>query len=70
MHPEPGFRCPICGTTIFERVAVPRAGGTFYLTDFFQCAGCSVMFRDAVRFTRCRRWIPGEGAVPRRFGGG
>ena len=33
MQPEPGFRCPICGTTIFERVAVPRAGGTLYLTE-------------------------------------
>jgi hypothetical protein len=43
------FRCPACGSTIFEHAAVGRA----YLTAFLKYAGCSVMFRDAERLARC-----------------
>ncbi len=29
-----------------------RGNGTVYKTEFFQCAGCSVVFLDAVKFTQ------------------
>ena len=39
---------------------VARPDGRAYLTDFFECAGCTLMFRHPGRFTRLglpiRRW--------------
>lgn len=39
---------------------VSRPNGTAYLTEFFECAGCTLMFRHPGRFTRLglpiRRW--------------
>jgi len=46
------FRCPICRSGMFQDVTVTRESGKEYRTDFLQCAGCSVMFRDAVKFTK------------------
>lgn len=53
---DPGclaFRCPICRSSTFQAVSVRRGvGQPEYQTEFLQCTGCSVMFRDAVKFTR------------------
>ncbi|MEZ5499147.1 MAG: hypothetical protein R3E77_06930 [Steroidobacteraceae bacterium] len=41
------FRCPICRSQVYERVGLA--------TDrrpVFECAGCSVLFRDPTRLTR------------------
>jgi predicted RNA-binding Zn-ribbon protein involved in translation (DUF1610 family) len=48
--PKP-FICPICGSPQFGRVVVPRDNGTNYVTTFYHCAGCSVMFTDREAFT-------------------
>jgi len=58
------FRCPLCGSTIFEQVMVARPSGWSYLTAFFECARCSVMFRDAERLARCERYEPGREMTP------
>jgi hypothetical protein len=39
-------------------VRVKRADGRLYRTEFFECCGCSVMFRDAARFTRFEPYAP------------
>ncbi|MGH8702553.1 MAG: hypothetical protein ACREVR_15485 [Burkholderiales bacterium] len=67
MHPgrdRTPFRCPLCRPTIFEQVTVARPAGGAYLTAFFECAGCSVMFRDAERLTRCERYEPEKTMTP------
>jgi hypothetical protein len=55
-----GWRCPLCNATSCDRVEVPRPKGATYKTDFFQCAGCTVLFRHPQRFSRLglpvRRW--------------
>lgn len=45
------FRCPICRATVFRPVTVRRLNGQYHQTEFFECGGCTVMFRDPVRFT-------------------
>lgn len=44
------FNCPLCGSTQAFVVSVPRPKGETYYTPFFECAGCTVMFRDVRRF--------------------
>jgi hypothetical protein len=44
------FRCPLCGSGFFRPVVIPRTGGSHYLTSFYECAGCSVMFIDPRAF--------------------
>jgi hypothetical protein len=51
MSAKATFRCPICRSHFYKEVVVAKAGG-FYKTEFFECSGCSVMFRDPDRFTR------------------
>lgn len=46
------FRCPLCKSVSFERVRVPRPNGSTYLTAFYSCAICTVMFLDPLAFTR------------------
>lgn len=46
------FRCPICRSQIYMAVTVRRPSGKTYRTEFFECGGCSVMFRDPQKFTR------------------
>jgi uncharacterized C2H2 Zn-finger protein len=46
------FRCPICRSQRYEAVVVRARTGKPYQTEFFECAGCSVMFRDPPKFTR------------------
>jgi len=44
------FMCPICKSTNFKDVVVPRGEG-YYRTAFFECCACSVMFHDPVKFS-------------------
>jgi hypothetical protein len=44
------FSCPICSCINFKDVVVPRGEG-YYRTAFFECCGCSAMFRDPVKFS-------------------
>ena len=66
-RPEPdgfsfvsGWRCPLCNGTTYSQIEISRQSGTTYKTEFFQCSGCSVMFRHPGRFTRLgmpvKRW--------------
>jgi len=55
-----GWRCPVCNSTAYRQTLVARPNGTTYLTEFFECAGCTLMFRHPGRFARLglpiRRW--------------
>jgi hypothetical protein len=46
------FRCPICRSQRYEPVVVRARTGKPYQTEFYECSGCSVMFRDPPKFTR------------------
>lgn len=39
-----GFICPICRFDAYCRVVVFRSDHSRYLTPFYRCGGCSVMF--------------------------
>ena len=45
------FQCPICGSPSYQRVVIERRKGKRYETQFFECLGCSVMFREPELFT-------------------
>jgi hypothetical protein len=55
-----GWRCPVCNANAYRQTLVARPNGQTYLTEFFECAGCTLMFRHPGRFTRLgmpiRRW--------------
>ena len=55
-----GWRCPLCRSTSHESVWVRRPSGAQYRTEFYECSGCTAMFRHPGRFTRLgrtlRRW--------------
>jgi hypothetical protein len=66
-HPEPdgftsmnGWRCPLCNATTYNQIVVARPSGDRYLTEFYECSGCTTMFRQPARFARLglpvRRW--------------
>ena len=58
------FKCPQCGSGRYAEVRVQRPGtGNWYVTPFFQCFECTVMFTDPVLFTRCSS-EPQPGAPP------
>jgi hypothetical protein len=46
------FRCPLCRSVSCERVVVRRAKAAPYMTPFYSCTTCTVMFRDPIAFTR------------------
>jgi hypothetical protein len=46
------FRCPLCRGVTCERVVVKRPNGTAYVTAFFSCTVCTLMFRDPLALTR------------------
>jgi hypothetical protein len=59
------FRCQLCGSGFFRPVAVPRPDGSRYLTSFYECAGCSVMFVDPRAFNANEPGPPrSDGAKP------
>ena len=47
------FKCPLCGSTSYVQVRVQKPNGDWYLTEFFQCFDCSVMFKAPQLFSRC-----------------
>ena len=66
-RPEPdafssvaGWRCPLCNGTTYSQIEISRQGGRKYVTDFYECSGCTVMFRHPGRFARLgmpvKRW--------------
>jgi hypothetical protein len=48
------FRCRICGDREYVEVRVQRPSGNWYVTSFFQCVGCTAMFRDPISFSGTR----------------
>jgi hypothetical protein len=54
MRPPPAipFRCPVCGCTQYVQVRVRRSSGDWYVTSFYECFACSVMFLDPEKFSR------------------
>ena len=46
------FVCPLCASNEYVYVIFVRNNGSYYRTDFFQCAGCTVAFTDPDRFSR------------------
>jgi len=46
------FRCPLCRGVTCERVIVKRPNGASYVTAFFSCTVCTLMFRDPRALTR------------------
>jgi predicted RNA-binding Zn-ribbon protein involved in translation (DUF1610 family) len=49
------FTCPLCGSFSFTSVKILRDNGTSYLSDFFQCVGCSALFREPALFSAALR---------------
>ena len=58
------FQCPLCDATVYERVIVTRPSGKPYDTDFYQCGGCSVVFRDKDKFSKQVRLPAGSQFAP------
>jgi hypothetical protein len=50
-YPKNG-RCPICLKANYASVVVRKPSGGHYTTEFYECSGCSVMFRDPHEFIR------------------
>jgi transposase-like protein len=44
------FVCPVCGSDEFHQATYQRNGVT-RLTSAYQCAHCSVLFKDPDKFT-------------------
>jgi transcriptional regulator NrdR family protein len=53
------FECPICGSDGFRQVEVKGRDGVARLTQAYECAGCSTMFREGERFTKHRLQVIG-----------
>ncbi len=47
-----GFRCPLCGSSAYDHIFLKRPDGSIRQLQAFQCAGCSVVFKDPVKFTQ------------------
>lgn len=46
------FRCPLCRSVTCERLVIKRANKPPYVTPFFHCTTCTVVFLDPLAFTR------------------
>lgn len=46
------FRCPLRRSVSCERVVIKRRNAPDYVTAFFSCTTCTVMFLDPLAFTR------------------
>jgi predicted RNA-binding Zn-ribbon protein involved in translation (DUF1610 family) len=62
------FKCPLCGSDGYTRVRVKKADGSWYITEFYHCFGCSVMFTDPVQFTQQKRVIKDVPPTVGRYG--
>jgi hypothetical protein len=49
------FNCPLCGSNNCRFVSIRDPNGTWFVTEFFQCVGCSVMFTNPAEFSRLTR---------------
>ena len=45
------FKGAVCWHPHYVPVRVRKPSGHWYRTEFYQCARCSVMFRDPVKFS-------------------
>ena len=52
-HLRPPFRCPLCDHDDYATVTVNNRP-----TEASQCLNCSVVFKDADRFTKHRKPMP------------
>jgi hypothetical protein len=57
------FECPVCGSDGFRQVQMKGRDGTSRLTQAYECAGCSTMFRERERFTKHRIVVMGADGV-------
>ena len=57
------FVCPICASTNWREVVVPKGTG-YYKTAFAECCGCTAMFRRPDLFTVGRGRISKDAAIP------
>lgn len=62
------FLCPLCGTDAYTRVTVQKPNGQYYVTEFYHCFGCSVMFTNPVSFTQQRQVIGNQPITSGRYG--
>ena len=46
------FRCPLCRSVKYERIVVKGRTGSSFVTEFFRCGTCTVMFTNPLAFTR------------------
>ncbi len=50
------FECPICGSTDYDEVVVsrfkPGLGSSRESIPYCECQGCSVLFRNALKFNK------------------
>ena len=56
-RPRVPFKCPICRSQVYLHIGDSRDQ-----RPIFECAGCSVMFRDPERFTRFEPYTSGISA--------
>ena len=52
MPEQQGFKCPMCESTTYAVLQVKRPDGHYRDTSLFKCSLCSVVFHDAIAFTR------------------
>ena len=45
------WRCRICNFERYHQVSVPRKDGSRYLTSFYACSLCSVMFLNPAQWS-------------------
>lgn len=45
------FRCPLCGSTAYDHIFLKWPDGTIRQLQTSQCGGCSVVFKDPIKFT-------------------
>jgi hypothetical protein len=53
--PRNPFVCPLCGSTAYDYVYLRRADGSILQTQAYHCGGCSVVFKDPVKFSEQKK---------------
>lgn len=54
--PLPEYLCPLCGSNKGVYVVYRSPGGKMTRKSWYRCAGCTVMFEDARRFSAMMRY--------------
>jgi hypothetical protein len=54
------FDCPLCRSNEYTGVSFKRNDGSYHLSAYFQCMGCSILFAEPEKLTRLVRstWKP------------